>query len=358
MLTRREFVKSCAIASAATTVGSSLLNARGEESLKSVAAKASLLYGSPLFPQDFNKPRLLDLYEEQTSIITATVYMKKTQPSQGHFELSNPDWVRDFAHSKKIQLRGHALIFGNATPDWVGGEVTKDQAEKILVEHVRTLVKRYAGQMHSWDVVNEAIDPTSDRSDAFRRTPWVELLDSAYIELAFRTAAEADPKAILTYNDFGVEGDAPDNDVKRRAILKMLESLKKKDVPIGAFGIQSHIGAQWHGTKLRGFLHEVEQLGLKIFVTELDVRDKDLPADISARDRGVAEAYSRYLDVMLENRAVEAVLTWGLYDGDSWLKERQSRSDGRPLRPLPFDEDLHPKPAVEAMIHAFGNRRG
>ena len=77
--------------------------------------------------------------------------------------------------------------------------------------------------------------------------PWVELLDSAYIELAFRTAAEADPKAILTYNDFGVEGDAPDNEVKRRAILKMLEGLKKKDVPIGAFGIQSHIGAQWHG---------------------------------------------------------------------------------------------------------------
>jgi len=66
----------------------------------------------------------------------------------------------------------------------------------------------------------------------------------------------------------------------------------------------------------------------------------------------------RYLDVVLENRAVEAVLTWGLYDGDSWLRERQPRIDGRPVRPLPFDEGLHPQPAVEAMIHAFGKRHG
>ena len=109
---------------------------------------------------------------------------------------------------------------------------------------------------------------------------------------------------------------------------------------------------------MRGFLQEVEQLGLKIFATELDVRDKDLLADISARDRGVAEAYSRHLDVLLENRAVEAVLTWGLYDGESWLRERQPRIDGRPVRPLPFDEGLHPQPAVEAMIHAFGKRHG
>src|SRR4051794_16115823 len=128
MLTRREFVKSCAIASATATLGAPLLSARGEASLKAAAAQAGLLYGSPLFPQDLNKPRLLDLFEEQTSIITATVYMKKTQPSRGHFELSNPDRVRDFARSKKIQLRGHALIFGNATPDWVQGEVAKDQA--------------------------------------------------------------------------------------------------------------------------------------------------------------------------------------------------------------------------------------
>jgi endo-1,4-beta-xylanase len=357
MINRREFVKTCVVTSVASTFGASVLSARGGQSLKEAAAQAGLLYGSPLFPQDFNKPRLLDLYEEQTSIVAATVYMKKTQPDRGHFDFSAPDRVRDFARSKRIQVRGHTLIYGNATPDWVR-DVSRDQAEKVLVEHVRTLVSRYAGQMHSWDVVNEAIDPNSDRPDLFRRTPWVEHLDAGYIELAFRTAAEADPKAILTYNDFGIEGDAPDHDVKRRAILRLMEQLKKNNVAIGALGIQSHIGPQWHGTKLRGFLREVEQMGLKIFITELDVRDKELPADNSARDRAVAETYLRYLDSVLENRAVEAVLTWGLYDGDSWLQERQSRNDGKHVRPLPFDEEMRPKPVVEAMMQAFGHRRG
>lgn len=356
MISRRQFVKSCAIASVASTFAATRLNARGGESLKDAAAQAGLLYGSPLFPQDFNKPQLLELYQEQTSIITDTVYMKKTQPERGHFDFSEPDRVRDFARAKKIILRGHALIYGKATPEWVDG-VSRDQAEKVLEQHVRTVVSRYAGQMHSWDVVNEAIDPESDRPDSFRRTPWLKLLDAGYIELAFRTAAAADPKAILTYNEGQIDGDAPEQDVRRKGVLRLLEQLKKKDVPVGALGVESHIGAQWHGSRVRGFLREVEQMGLKIFITELDVRDNKLPADISARDHAVAEAYSRYLDSVLENRAVEAVLTWGLYDGDTWLRKVQPRPDGRPVRSLPFDEDLRPKPAFEAMLRAFKNRR-
>lgn len=93
-------------------------------------------------------------------------------------------------------------------------------------------------------------------------------------------------------------------------------------------------------------------------MTELDVRDNQLPVDIGARDHAVADTYSRHLDVVLENRAVEAVLTWGLHDGDSWLRETQARSDGQHVRPLPFDEDLRPKPAFDALLHAFAHRRG
>jgi endo-1,4-beta-xylanase len=357
MLNRRDFVKSCAMASLAYPFAASPLYARGGETLKEAAAQAGLLYGSPLFPQDLNKPRLLDLYEEQTSIITCTVYMRRTQPERGHFDLEASDRVRDFARSKKIQLRCHTLVYGKATPDWVR-EVGRDQAEKVLVQHIRTLVARYAGQMHSWDVVNEALDSKSGRADLFKETPWLELLGTDYVELAFRTAAEADPKAIMTYNDFGIEGDSPEHEDKRRAMLHLLEQLKKKDVPIGGYGLESHIGPHWHGTKLGHFLREIEQLGLKIFVTELDVRDNQLPADIGSRDRAVADTYSRYLDVVLENRAVEAVLTWGLYDGDSWLRETQARSDGQHVRPLPFDEDLRPKPAFDALLHAFAHRRG
>lgn len=357
MMNRRRFVKTCALASAAATFSAPWLRARSDETLKEAAAQAGLLYGSPLFPQDFRNPDLLRLYAEQTSIIAAPVYMRRTQGERGRFDFSVADRVHDFARSHGEQLRGHALIYGNATPDWVRN-VTQNQGEKILIQQVRTLVSRFAGQMHSWDVVNEAIDQRSDRPDHLRQTVWLDLVGPDYIELAFRTAAEADPKAILTYNDFGIEGDSPDHDDKRNAILRLIEELKKKDVPIGAMGIQSHIGPQWQGRKLSGFLDEIQGMGLKIFITELDVRDKDLPANISERDRAIADTYQRYLDSVLQNRAVEAVLTWGLYDGDSWLQERQGRSDGLPIRPLPFDQDLRPTPVVQAMIAAFASRRG
>jgi endo-1,4-beta-xylanase len=357
MIDRRQFIKSCAIASAATTFGSVAVEARGGETLKAAASKAGLLYGSPLFPQDLNKSSLLDLYAEQTSIIVSTMFMRRLQAQRGHFDFSVGDSVRDFARSKGLQLRGHPLVYGNATPDWVRSDVTRDQAQKVLEEHVRTLVARYKGQMHSWDVVNEAIDPQSDRPDGMRRTPWAELLDANYLEIAFRTAAEADPKAILSYNEFGIEGDAPDHEIKRRAVLRLLEQLKKKGVPVGALGIQSHLGPKWHGSKLRGFLHEVEQMGLKIFISELDVRDKQLPGNISTRDQEVADTYGRYLDTVLENKAVEVVITWGLYDRDSWLQKTQARDDGAHVRSLPFDEDLRPKPAFDAMIRSFSHRR-
>jgi endo-1,4-beta-xylanase len=357
MINRRQFLQSCAIVPVAASFGSTLATAGSGETLKAAASQAGLLYGSPLFPQDLNKPRLLDLYAEQTSLVVSTMYMRRLQAQRGQFDFSAPDSVRDFARSKGLQLRGHPLVYGKATPDWVQNEVSRDQAQKVLEQHVHTLVARYAGQMHSWDVVNEAIDPESDRPDAMRRTPWFDLLDSNYIEIAFRAAAAADPKAILSYNDFGIEGDAPDHEVKRRAVLRLLEQLKKSGVPVGALGIQSHIGPQWHGTKLRGFLHEVEQMGLKIFISELDVRDKPLPGDISARDQAVADTYARFLDTVLANRAVEIVVTWGLYDNDSWLEKTQSRSDGKHVRPLPFDEDLRPKPAFDAMVSAFSKRR-
>ncbi len=344
------------MASAAGTAFSPLLLASADETLKAAAAQAGLLYGSPLFPQDFRNPDLLRLYAEQTSIITVPVYMRKTERERGQFDFSVADRVSGFARNHDIKIRGHALVYGNATPEWVSA-VPREQAEKVLVNHVRTLVSRYAGQMQSWDVVNEAIDQHSDQPNSLRQTVWLDLLGPDYIELAFRTAAEADPKAILTYNDFGIEGDSPDQDRKRNAILHMIEHLKKKDVPIGAMGIQSHIGPQWNGTKLAGFLDEIQKMGLQIYITELDVRDKDLPANIADRDRAVADTYRRYLDAVLQNSAVEAVLTWGLYDGDSWLQEHQSRSDGLPIRPLPFDEDLRPKPVVKAMIQAFQSRR-
>src|SRR5580704_15124415 len=149
MINRRQFLQSCAIVPVAASFGSTLATAGSGETLKAAASQAGLLYGSPLFPQDLNKPRLLDLYAEQTSLVVSTMYMRRLQAQRGQFDFSAPDSVRDFARSKGLQLRGHPLVYGKATPDWVQNEVSRDQAQKVLEQHVHTLVARYAGQMHS-----------------------------------------------------------------------------------------------------------------------------------------------------------------------------------------------------------------
>ena len=65
------------------------------------------------------------------------------------------------------------------------------------------------------------------------------------------------------------------------------------------------------------------------------------------------DVYRRYLDVTLDHPAVKALITFGLSDRYTWLQEDLPREDGAARRPLPFDEDLKPKPAYHALAHSL-----
>jgi endo-1,4-beta-xylanase len=171
-----------------------------------------------------------------------------------------------------------------------------------------------------------------------RKSPWFELLGPDYIELAFRTARQADPKAKLTYNDYGIENDKEDNVVKRAATLALLKRLKGTNAPIDALGIQSHVhaGETW-GKGLRELIDGARDLGLEVYLTELDINDDTVKeTDVAAIDRSVSAAYTDYLSVALESKAVKAVLTWGLTDAHTWL--------GGGTRPYATDDKQPPKP--------------
>jgi endo-1,4-beta-xylanase len=184
--------------------------------------------------------------------------------------------------------------------------------------------------MHSWDVVNEAIAVYEGQPLGLRKTPWSELLGPDYIEIAFRAAAKADPKALLVYNDYGLEYDTPEDEAKRTAVLKLLKHLKSKGVPIQALGIQSHLEGH-----------------------ELDVNDQKLPANPAVRDRIVAAIYEDYLSAALSEKAVTTVVVWGITDRISWLSTKNPRADGAALRPLPLDANFKPKLVWNAIARAF-----
>ncbi|NEP11739.1 MAG: endo-1,4-beta-xylanase [Symploca sp. SIO2C1] len=340
----------------------------GEASLKERAAAKGLIYGAPAKYRTLSSDaEFAARFPQECAILAAENDLKwrNIRPSPKRFNFTKGDWMLEFARTHDLLFRGHTLVWYKALPKWFKEKVNSQNAERILVDHIDKVVGRYAGQIHSWHVVNEALHLRDGRSDGLRNSPWLDVLGPDYIELAFRAAREADPKSLLVYNenDLWFDGQlwstTANGEAKRVAVLKLLERLKSRGTPIDVLGIQGHLRGTYmthlNPKKLRAFLADVADLDLKIMVTELDVRDHKLPKDINVRDRLVATAYEDFLSVVLDEPAVMAVFTWGLSDRDTWLSRFSPRKDGLAVRPLPLDDQLNRKLAWNAMARAFDN---
>jgi endo-1,4-beta-xylanase len=340
----------------------------GAGSLKAHAAARGLLTGcavnANLLRDDEGFRKLL---AEQYNIVVPENCMKWNilRPTADTYNFTDADSLVAFAETHGMKVRGHNFVWHEALPSWFATAVNKDNAQKFLVDHIRTVGGRYKGKMHSWDVVNEAIWIPDGRPDGLRTSsPWFQMLGPDYIDLAFRTARVADPTALLTYNDYSIEYDNDQEGKKRTAVLALLRRMKADKVPLDALGIQSHIHAVSKDGFSRGVGELVEgakALGLQVFVTELDVNDDAVVTDdMAERDKIVAEVYRSYLTAALNGTEVKAVLTWGASDKNTWLnhgtKFRKQHPD-RLQRPLPFDPDYAPAPAFFAMRECFDNAK-
>jgi endo-1,4-beta-xylanase len=377
MLTRREWMRQAAGVTAVAAMPG-LLSGKalagmpengnqvitGPGSLKAHAAARGLLTGcavnANLFREDDGFRKLL---AEQYNIVVPENCLKwnMLRPTADTYNFADADSLVAFAEAHGMKVRGHNFVWHEALPSWFASTVNKENAQKFLVDHIRTVGGRYKGKIHSWDVVNEAIWIPDARSDGLRSSsPWFEMLGPGYIDLAFRTAREADPTALLTYNDYSIEYDNDEQGKKRAAVLALLRRMKADNVPLDALGIQSHIHAvskDGFSKGVRELLDGAKALGLQVFVTELDVNDDDVPTlDMAERDKIVADIYRSYLTAALYGTEVKAVLTWGTSDKNTWLnngtKFRKQHPD-RLQRPLPFDPDYAPTPAFFAMRESF-----
>jgi endo-1,4-beta-xylanase len=346
------------------------MNTVGAESLRAHAAAHGMFYGAAVVPElmdvdGFASGTTSDGYTrliaEQTNILVPENAMKweALRPTATTFDFTQADKLMRFASLAGQRVRGHNLCWHESNPAWFPTTVTKENAREMLVNHIQTVAGRYRGRMHSWDVVNEAIEPKDERGDGLRKSPWLELIGPEYLELAFTTAAQADPEAKLTYNDYGFELDTPDETAKRAYILMLLRRFKARGVPIHAVGIQSHLQADGPqpGAGLVAFIREVRALGLEAYVTELDVNTHRLPGGPELQDAAVAKVYRNYSSLLLAEPNVLALLTWGITSAHTYMNVSKEpwvvRPDGARQRPLPFDDDLKPTPAFYALRNAI-----
>ncbi len=357
-ITRRKAIYLGGVTLATTAMGQAVSQ---PYTLQASASAKGLIYGSAGAYNKLSQDREYQRrFIEECAILTPENNLKwyKIHPQPHQYDFRKGDGLAEWATRHQLKMRGHTLVWYKFLPDWVKETVNSQNAESVLRNHIATVVGHYKGLIHSWDVVNEAIDIADGHPWGLRKSPWLEWLGEDYIEFAFQVASEADPNALLIYNDYDLAYETPNQEARRNAVLKLLERLKAKGTPIHGLGLQAHlVGAEtrFNSVKLRQFLSDVASLGLKILITELDVSDQGLPADYSKRDRRVADIYEMYLSTVLDESEVIAVLTWGLSDRYTWLSKHRPRRDGLAVRPLPLDQDLNPKLAWTSMVKVFEN---
>jgi endo-1,4-beta-xylanase len=369
-INRRRFCASASCVAGLGLIGTSSTGAAAKDpqapsSLHALAKAKGLQFGSAIQPAIFESAPYREIIKRDCGIVVAENHFKWLflRPSPEAFDFGVADRLLAFAEANKLRMRGHTLFFNQAMSPWVKERVTRFNAEGVLAQHINGVLQHFGKRVYSWDVVNEVILPTDGMPEGLQNNLFLEALGPDYIDTCFRLARAAAPTVELVLNEW-VGPYAPQYFKDREtAILKLLEKLLGRNVPINAFGLQSHLIAarkDFYGKALRSFLANISAMGLKIHLTELDVADAGLDGNTELRDRAVADATRQYLDVALANTAVRDVLTWSLSDRYSAVPIYYPRPDGLPSRPLPYDGDLKPKPMYDALARAFAGapRRG
>ncbi len=264
-------------------------------------------------------------------------------PRPDQYAFQEADAIVEFAQAHDMRVRGHTLIWHNQLPLWLqDGQWTRDELLRVMREHVATVVGRYRGRICVWDVVNEAV---ADGGRTLRPTVWQEVIGADYLDLAFRWAHEADPDALLFYNDYNAEG----MDRKSDMVYELLKGMLARGVPVHGVGLQMHITLnmppRWSAVQEN--IARLNALGLEVHITELDVRIHGKPT--GARLLEQAQIYRDLLSVCLDAEKCTAVTMWGFTDRHSWVPDFFVGSGAA----LPFDEAYRPKPAYGALVEGL-----
>jgi endo-1,4-beta-xylanase len=227
-------------------------------------------------------------------------------------------------------MRGHTLVWHSQLPSWVSSITDANTLRSVMNNHITTLVNRYKGRIHSWDVVNEAF--ADGGSGAHRPSVFQNRLGDGFIEQAFRTARTADPAAKLCYNDYNIENW---NDAKTQGVYRMVRDFKARGVPIDCVGLQSHFGAGGPPSNFQTTLSSFAALGVDVQITELDIAQAS------------SAAYTNTVRACMNVARCTGITVWGIRDSDSW------RSNENPLL---FDRNGNKKAAYNAALTAMGGR--
>lgn len=322
-----------------------------EPALKKVFSR-DFKIGAAVNPKTIRSQEHLLAYHFNSITAENEMKFESLHPEEEIYRFGAADELAAFARKHQMAMRGHTLVWHNQTSDWLfkdgeHGQVNKEMLLARLKSHIGTVVGRYKNDIYAWDVVNEVI---ADEGDTLLRpSKWLEIAGPDFIAKAFEYAHEADPKALLFYNDYNES-----HPHKRDKIYALLKSLLEQGVPVHGVGLQAHWNLYDPSLDLiRAAIEKYASLGLELQLTELDMslfRFEDRRTDLKSPPAELLELQAQQYEAMFKllkeyREVISSVTFWGAADDYTWLDDFPVR--GRKNWPFLFDEDHHPKPAYD-----------
>jgi endo-1,4-beta-xylanase len=349
-----------------------------QPSLREAARSSGMLIGTAVRPAQLLEAAYASTLAREFNMVEPEDALKweVVHPAPEVFDFSQADQIVDFARRNDMKVRGHTLVWHRQNPKWLmEGNYTSSELAGILEKHIKTVVGHYRGKIFAWDVVNEGFDelrPGELRDTIWRDRPGIGSVSGgggarnsgqsySYIERCFRWAHEADPQALLFYNEAEAEGV----NAKSDAIYAMVRDFRERRVPIDGVGFQMHI-SETNMSKLHADVASISAnirrftaLGVQVHITELDValpvdaERNARPEDLQLQAEIYAEIAAACLSHHLSYSGCTAIQTWGFTDKYSWIGSHSKQTQGAAL---PFDRNYRAKPAYEALRNALEAR--
>jgi endo-1,4-beta-xylanase len=319
------------------------------------------------------EPNAMALVKKHFNSITPENILKweEVHPEPDRYNFLVPDQYVAFGQEHGMHIIGHTLVWHYQTPNWVfrnesGGRLSREALLDRMKDHIFTVMGRYRGRIHGWDVVNESV--MADGS--FRKSGWFEIIGEDYVEKAFEFAHQADPHAELYYNEYDYEFRP-----KRESVIRLVRNLQQKGIRVDGVGIQGHWFVDFPPIEeIEAYVLALSELNVKLMITELDIGvlpfchldsqvtdissfDTETRARLNPYPDGLPDAVQReqakrYGDLFLLFRKhrdkFSRVTFWGVHDGQSWRSYLPIT--GRTEYPMLFDRRCLPKPAFDAVI--------
>jgi endo-1,4-beta-xylanase len=308
--------------------------ANAADTLGASAAQTGRYFGAAVVPNLLNDSSYSGTLSREFNSVVAENAMKwdATEPNRNQFSYGGGDQIVNYARARGMTVRGHALLWHAQQPWWTAN-LSGSDLRSAMINHVTQVATHYRGQIHSWDVVNEAF---ADGNSGGRRDSNLQRTGNDWIEAAFRAARAADPNAKLCYNDYNTDGI----NAKSTGIYNMVRDFKSRGVPIDCVGIQSHLSSSSNLSSYQANLQRFADLGVDLQITELDV---------GGSGSGQANVYRQVTQACMAVARCTGITTWGITDLHTWRPNDT---------PLLFDRNYQKKEAYHAVLDALNGGGG